>query len=335
MVKSISQSAPILCTDPVYGRLELREPLLVDIYRTQALQRLASIHQAGITAFIKPERTTTRLDHSVGVVAVLQHLGAGVAEQAAGLLHDVPHTAFSHVVDFVFPNQEHSYHEDHRVEMLRGTDLPTVISAHGFLWEWLSDAENFSLLEQPLPALCADRLDYFLRDAVATHVFSADVAREFMTHLQVHEGRIVVDSLDVARWLGEQFIALDDAIWCSQQEVGWYAVMAKALQVALSQGHIVESDFLGTDVVLFERLSALASPEIQRWLALLRPDVDFVRDDDNPDLLVLPKPRSVDPSVLRQGSVCLLSQLDASFAQLREAYLRRKAGQWGLRICEG
>lgn len=319
--------------DPVYGEAHLTEPLLLDLYHSAAVQRLAHIYQGGVTAFIRPERATTRLDHSVGVMLLLRRLGASVTEQAAGLLHDAPHTAFSHVIDFVFPNHAHTYHEEHSVEVFAASDIPEILARHGLDWREVTEPENFTLLEQPLPALCADRLDYFLRDGVVdVHAFSADAAREFLGHLRVHAGQVVVDALDAARWLGEQFIALDEAIWCSVQEVGWYAAMARALQAALAGGLLVEADFAGTDADLMARLRAAADPEIQRWLALLRRDVDFVRDDATPDLIALPKVRAVDPPVLHNGGVAPLSRLDAAFAHRREAYIASKAGTWGLRI---
>ena len=69
--------------DPVYGPVVLGEPLLIDLYRSKAVQRLGSIYQGGITAFINPARRTTRLDHSVGVMILLHKMGADVLEQAA------------------------------------------------------------------------------------------------------------------------------------------------------------------------------------------------------------------------------------------------------------
>ena len=165
--------------DPVYGEVCFYEALLADLYASRAVRRMQDVYQGGITAFIKPERQTTRLDHSVGVTALLQRLGAGVREQAAGLVHDVAHTAFSHVVDFVFPNHEHVYHEENREQMVLASDLPAILLAHGMDWREIMEAERFPLLEQPLPQLCADRLDYFLRDGVVDiGTFSAaDAAR--------------------------------------------------------------------------------------------------------------------------------------------------------------
>jgi hypothetical protein len=108
--------------------------------------------------------------------------------------------------------------------------------------------------------------------------------------------------------------------------------MAEALCVALELGVIVEADFSGTDAALFERIRAADVPAIQRWLRLLRRDVDFVRDPARPDLFALPKVRAVDPPVLLDGHAVPLSQLDAAFARHREVYIAGKQGKWPLRI---
>lgn len=52
-----------------------------------------------------------RYDHSVGVMLLIRMLGGTLEEQIAGLLHDVSHTAFSHVADYVFENRDEDYHE--------------------------------------------------------------------------------------------------------------------------------------------------------------------------------------------------------------------------------
>ncbi|MGC9356954.1 MAG: HD domain-containing protein [Anaerolineae bacterium] len=320
--------------DPVYGRYEVEDPLLLDLYNSEAVQRLAHIYQGGATAFIRPERDTTRLEHSVGVFLLLRILGASLEEQAAGLIHDVPHTALSHVVDFVFPNQNHTYHERNRESFIAATDLPQVVSKHGLDWRWLSEAENFSLLEQPLPALCADRLDYFLRDGLALGLLNGREIAAFLPHLTVREERIVIDDLDAARWLGENFIAMDDAIWCNVQEVGWYAAMARALRIALEAGIITRDDFRGTDEAIMARLRASGDREVKRWLALLRLDADFVRVEEDAQLVALPKVRAVDPPVLVGQEILPLSQMDERFAELRAAYVESKKGTWKLRSVE-
>lgn len=324
---------PVCVTDPIYGDLCLTEPLLIDLYHSKAVQRLKLIYQGGITAFIKPTRKTTRLDHSIGVTALLRSLHADVEEQAAGLVHDVPHTAFSHVIDFVYPNSEHDYHETNSEAQIINSDLPQVLAEHQVDWRRLTDSAQFSLLEQPLPRLCADRLDYFLRDGVVdVGTFTSQAASAFLDHVCTWHGEIVIDDVDAARWLGEQFITLDDICWCSVQEVGWYAVMARALREALTQQIMTETDFQGTDQVILNQLQAANNPEINQWLRLLRRDVDFERVSAYPDLITLPKVRAVDPPVLKNNTITPLSILDRDFAMVRETYIKSKQGEWRLRI---
>jgi hypothetical protein len=164
--------------------------------------------------------------------------------------------------------------------------------------------------------------------------FSKDDGERLMQHLQVYRGQIVVDDVAAARWLGDQFIELDDVCWCSVQEVGWYAVMAQALRAAIRHEVIVEEDFAGTDRRILAKLKRAAVPEIDHWLGLLRRDVDFVRVDPDTayDLVALPKVRAIDPPVLIDGEPLALSQIDPAFAAHRSDYIAGKEGRWHLKL---
>ena len=58
-----------------------------------------------ITALLGITQPITRYEHSVGVMLLARRVGGGLREQVAALLHDVSHTAFSHVIDHVFHDQ--------------------------------------------------------------------------------------------------------------------------------------------------------------------------------------------------------------------------------------
>ncbi len=88
--------------DAVYGATEITEPVLLDLMESCAMQRLKGISQHGVTALLGITPAFTRFDHSVGVMLLVRRLGASIEEQVAALLHDISHTAFSHVIDFVF-----------------------------------------------------------------------------------------------------------------------------------------------------------------------------------------------------------------------------------------
>ena len=156
-----------LYQDRIYGEFHLHESVLIDLIHSQAVQRLHGVLQHGITGLLGITRDTSRYEHSLGVMLLVRYLGASLEEQIAALLHDISHTAFSHVIDYVFDGHlEQSYHEIHKETYMAGTDLPDILAGYGYDWHDFLHEEHYGLLEQASPALCADRLDYFLRDSL-------------------------------------------------------------------------------------------------------------------------------------------------------------------------
>ena len=150
--------------DRVYGDVAIEEPGILDLIGCPSFQRLKGIRQAGPSALAFPFKNVTRFDHSLGVYVLLRRLEADAREQVAGLLHDVSHTAFSHAVDFVVSSREQDHHEQLKPLMLDRPDITAALARLGYSPSDFYNDSIYPLLEQPLPALCADRLDYFLRD---------------------------------------------------------------------------------------------------------------------------------------------------------------------------
>jgi HD superfamily phosphohydrolase len=319
--------------DVVYGPVDLAEPVLLDLLASSAVQRLHGVLQHGITAVVGVTKPTTRFEHSLGAMLLVRRLGAGLREQIAALLHDVSHTAFSHVIDYVFGGHDsQGYHEEHKEQFVARSDLPAVLGRHGYDWRELIREEDFPLLEQPAPALCADRLDYFLRDSLEFHLSTPERIQEILDHLTVWHQRIVVDDLDVARWLARTYIACDQASWANFREVGLYEVTAQAIRTALRLGAISEADFWGTDEELWARLHRSADAELRRQLALVSAGTQFIWDDAAPTFRVSTKVRTIDPAVLLDGQARPLSDLDSQFAAYRQEYLESKRGLWPMRV---
>jgi HD superfamily phosphohydrolase len=78
--------------DELYGRVEITEPVLLDLIASEAMQRTKGISQHGITALLGITPPFSRFDHSLGAMLLVRHLGASVKEQIAALLHDISHT---------------------------------------------------------------------------------------------------------------------------------------------------------------------------------------------------------------------------------------------------
>ncbi len=317
----------------LYGPVEIEEPVLLDVMSSAAMQRLRGVLQHGISALIGITVPVSRFEHSVGVMLLVRRLGGSVEEQIAALLHDVSHTAFSHVIDYVFGGHDsQSYHDEIKADYVAATDLPNVLTAHGYDWRDFLEEDSFPLLEQPAPALCADRLDYFLRDSHDLGLATLEQCRNAVEHLTVYKGRIVVDDLAVARWMAETYIAADDGSWADFREVGLYELTARAIKTALDRGIITEADLWRTDAVVWQQMLASDDPALQAQLALISPETRFVRDEESPAFRISTKIRTIDPDVLLNGTAQPLSALDPAFARYRDEYVRRKSGKWPYRV---
>jgi uncharacterized protein len=333
--------------DSIYGPVEIDEPVLLDLMATQAMQRLRGVLQHGITALIGLTQPVTRFDHSVGAMLLVRRLHAhaernamqskhardSLAEQIAALLHDVSHTAFSHVIDYVVDGHDsQSYHEEWKEAHLAASDVPETLARHGYDWRDFLHEEDYPLLEQPAPRLCADRLDYFLRDSRDLSLSTLDQIQHALDHLIVYDGRIGVDGIEVARWLAYTFIAADKASWANFREVGLYEVTARAIKAAMQIGAITEDDFWGTDDQLWRKLHAIENAEVQRQLRSVSPATRFEWDEVNPTFRVSTKLRTIDPDVLIGADFQPLSMLDADFARYRAEYLSSNSGKWPMRV---
>jgi uncharacterized protein len=319
--------------DLIYGSQEISEPVLLALLDTHAMQRLGDVLQHGVTALLGITRLTSRREHSVGVMLLARRMGAGLDEQIAALLHDVSHTAFSHVIDYVFNDHQHQgYHERMKAPYLEGSDVPAVLGAFGFDWRDFLDEKSYPLLEQPAPAVCADRLDYFLRDSLGLGLASTAEVAQALQHLVVHQGRIVVDDLEAARWMAQTYLAADDASWANFREVGLYELTARAIRVAMELGVLSEAGLWGSDLQVWQRMQAASQPELRAALAPISAQTRFVWDEADPSFWVSTKLRTIDPPVLLDGALHLLSVLDADYARLQAAYLKRKSGKWPMRV---
>lgn len=322
--------------DRIYGPVEITEPVLLDLVASAAVQRLHGVLQHGISALIGVTRDTSRFEHSMGVMLLVRSLGASLEEQVAALLHDVSHTAFSHVIDYVFDGHEtQAYHEEHKLDYVSTTDIPNILQKHGYHWLDFMDEARFPLLEQEIPHLCADRLDYFLRDACDLGLATGVEIRQTIAHLVRYRGRMVVDDLEVARWLGYTFIEADKASWANFREVGLYELAARAIRRGLQIGALSEADLWGTDLPAWRKLQACDDPELREHFIRVHPDTRFFRDEANPTFWVSTKLRSINPDVRIHGSVTPLSKLDPAFHRYRQSYLSRNRGKWPMRVESG
>jgi uncharacterized protein len=303
--------------DRVYGTISVQDAEILGLIGCPTFQRLKGVKQAGPSALAFPFKDVTRFEHSLGVFALLRRLRAPRREQIAGLLHDISHTAFSHAVDFVFTSEEQDHHEQLKPLMLDRPDLAQALAVLGYSPREFYDDSIYPLLEQPIPWLCADRLDYFLRDGLACGVVTSEFVGRVLGSLAVVDKKIVVRDVEVAREAAALFATMNREWWASPTEAFIYNEFADALREGLRLGVLDHDDLMTEDLLVLAKLDAAGSRKIARKLATIR----NLSPESTRGYLprIVPKQRWLDPPVLTAGSVQRLSELDAKKRKSRRA----------------
>ncbi len=207
--------------DILYGEFNIEEKVIIDLLKSKPMERIKHVSQQGIPkefAFNK-RAATSRYEHCVGVMLLLRKLDAPLEEQVSGLLHDVSHTPFSHTIDMVLGDYSKQSIQDslHKKYFQHG-EIPYILKANGFIPSRIMKEELFKLLERKAPALCADRVDYSLRDAAYLKISNA---KELAKHIIVHKNEIMYDSKKYAIEYGKLFVEqLEKSYYYSKKRSG-------------------------------------------------------------------------------------------------------------------
>jgi len=191
-----------LVVDSIHGDIHLlpQERKVID---TASFQRLRHLKQLGMGQSTYPNATHTRFAHSLGVLGIMERVAQIVKDplqlsneqvediRLAGLLHDVGHYPYSHLMEkvdkvqlteeFVQPGKTFdastSKYPDHEeLGELIVTSQQDLIKAVGgkdracHIAALFRGTENSQLSKLVHSSLDMDRLDYLLRDAHATGV---------------------------------------------------------------------------------------------------------------------------------------------------------------------
>jgi HD superfamily phosphohydrolase len=303
----------MLIKDRVYGSIEINDPVLVELINSRPLQRLKGIQVAGVVYKVLPWKNITRYEHCIGVMILLRKLEASIEEQIAGLLHDVPHTAFSHAVDFVFKNEDQTYHEKFHEKIVLESEIPKILQKYSFEIENILDEKKHTLLESKMPNLCADRVDYTLREFVARGE-GIEKINTYVDSLTAFEGKIVFRDQEVAKQFSEEFLLMVQS-WASPIQLTVVETIAHALKLSLEKGIIKEEDFFLEDEEVLEKMLFSKDEQIIKLLNRLTPNLKVIEDKIHYDYFSKEKARFVDPEILIGSNLFRVSKIYPSFEE--------------------
>lgn len=308
--------------DKIYGKVEINEPVILDLINSPSMQRIKGVDQAGHFEVYCPHEKVTRFEHCVGVFILLKKFGAPLLEQISGLLHDVSHTAFSHVADYVFNDGSGRYknfQDEELPKFIENSEIPEILKKHGINYKDILDESKFLLQERELPDLCADRIDYFLRDGFAFKKVTKPEAGKFLNSLAVKDNKWVFKDKDLAKRFAHLYLEVNDIYWSSLQSAAMFINMAELIKYSLEKGVISHGDLFKTDKDVWEKIRPAAKNDEKLKFLIDRADNKYnyeSRDKNDYDLFAFNKSRMVDPLYIEGGKLKRVSGFDQKIAKI-------------------
>lgn len=306
----------MIIRDNIYGEFKVSNVVIVELLKSPSLLRLKNISQYGVPDEYYHLKNYSRYKHSIGVMLLLRKLGATLEEQVAGLIHDVSHFAFSHVANWVF-SEGNKGNEDLQnslmEEFVRDGKIAKTLTKHRFSVERLLNEENYPLLEKKIPDLCADRVDYAMREF--KYWLNPGIVKKCLSGLVNYNGEIVFANQETAFLFASNFLELQTRHWGGFEAMVRYHLFSEALKLALQEGVIKKKDFYKDELYILTKLENHESKKIEDILSLLkkRDLKDYRRTSGK---RVFKKFRHVDPKVVVNGELVRLSSLNQEFEKL-------------------
>ena len=290
MDKSFPHKSSLLINDPVYGFTRITRGVLTDIVNHPLFQRLGRIRQLGLSSLVYPGAVHTRLQHSIGAYHLMSEALKTLAEkgififdaeveaaQAAILLHDIGHCAFSHLLERVFlPDVTHENITLQMIERMNKAFKGALTLAIELL---SADCKKPFLHELICSQLDVDRLDYLCRDSFFTGVREGNIgAARIIRTLNVFDNHLVVE--DKGLYSVENYLM-------SRRMMYWQVYLHKTVVAA---EELLRSTLRRAQTLVRNGHKLFASPALSFFLTQDRPQeyadwLDHYAELDDSDII--------------------------------------------------
>lgn len=325
----------MIVKDRIYGKIEITDPLIIELIKAPSFQRLKAIYQMGVNHYAFPALKHTRFEHSIGVYYLLLKFGASREEQIAGLLHDMSHTAFSHVIDHLYGDKLKQESQDnvHKSYLLK-SEIPQILKQHKIDVDLIANHHDWPLLDQHLPDLCADRLDYCLRDGLVCEVLTQKEIQQILDSLKIIDQKWVFTNAKVAQNYFAKTLIMTRDWWAPVWGILQFEVMAQALRTGLNEKIITDRDLFTTDREVWKKLerskNKVVANNLKKVRNVMKLRYKFVGGPT--ETSIQGKYRAVDPFVKTNGKLERVSKTSPKYLLARAD--RIKAEVQSLRYIE-
>ncbi len=320
----------MILQDQVWGDSSIEDEVIVELLNSKAIQRLKNIDQAGYSkGFFNHSRN--RYDHSVGVFLLLRNYKASLEEQISGLIHDISHYAFSHAIDYVLKEGDISkqdLQDRSKQRFLERSNIPEILEKYGYNIEYIANEENFPLLENSLPDICADRIEYSTRDIILFLDNGKSKVKKILNHLKTKgKNSWYFDNADAGYEYAKCFKELNDKFYAGFKSAIMFKSIKDFMKHALEKEYISTKDLEKYDQYVLDKCLKYVEKDklLKKYWERMNSSELFYEDSVNYEEIIDCKSRVVDPYCLVGDKMKKVSEIYKDWGKIakEESILKR------------
>jgi len=319
--------------DIVYGDLSIQHGCIEELINAPTVQRLKYITQEGVPGIWNFMPTSSRFEHSQGVMIFLRLLNSTLEEQVAGLLHDLSHLAFCHVAEYVLSTysvNKETFNESLMSRFFEKSDIQQILKKYKIKPERVLDFMKADLIGCELPDLSVDRVDYALRHGITFLGYKN--ANKFLQQIRIQDGNILCFDYELTKEFSEMFLYLNNNYWACYDSSYRYRLLSEMLKEAIKIKLISNEDLFGTEAPIIAKLISSGNAKIASGLTTLSNTNKIENPHLSEGIIEKKKFRYVDPVIAQGSGHKRLSEISTEFKLALED--ARKLNQQGFILPE-
>ena len=326
----------MIIKDKIWGEIEIKDKLIEKIILDEDFQRMKKISQFGIfkDSFLFGLKFS-RYEHSVGVYYLLKKFKAGRKECLAGLLHDISHGAFSHVLDIVFTDDgNEEYADSILLEKISNSNIGALLKKSGYNLAKIVNNSKHTMLDKELPDIAADRIDYMLRDPLG---MNPQLIKKVVDSLVIRNGEFVFKNSFFANLFAYHYYNLNKNVWSSVFWTVNHKILADIIRLIIDKGYTKKEDlFLKNDEQITKIIEENKDGDIKKLIEKMK-NLDYhkikvVSKKDKYDYRWKKKNRFVDPKILIGDKIKKLSDINPEWKLKLEHFKKHPYFEYCVRL---
>ena len=175
--------------------------------------------------------------------------------------------------------------------------------------------------------MCADRIDYFLRDAFVFGKAPKKKIDELLGSLAIINDFWVFKNQKQAKEYADLFLEINNVCWSGLESGTMLKNMGELIKYCMGKNILKKEDLFLTDEEVWRKIISEAGKDKHLKLLLDRADNKYryeIVDEKDHDMLSINKSRAVDPLFLKDGKLIRLTEADKKYKELQEKYSKPK-----------